>query len=652
MFFHWFPRVTKPRPGHQGRRGGRYDPRLELLEDRRLLNAGALDPTFGTGGIVTGSFPDFSSTALCPVLLPGGDILVLTGPRVQRLLPNGAPDTSFGTGGAVSLDFSPSALALQADGNFVVVGRTVPSPFTPGHFQVERFTAGGALDATFGTGGRVITAFGTNDSATAVALQRDGKILVVGADNLPTNPDFWDPNQDFAIERLNPDGSLDGSFGAGGKVTLDFGTSADEAVGVVVQPDGKVVVAGNARGPTLQAQWAFALGRLNPDGSLDGSFGAGGEVTTRFAPNGEFASGLALQGDGKILVSGSATDGSSSLVRYLPDGSLDATFGTGGQVQTPSFVAAGLALQADGKAVVAGARSINGTTSNFALARFLLDGTLDPGFGTGGVVTTDLGTASASASTVIVQADGTGEKLLAAGTFFAPNSPAYSYGLVRYLGSDVPTTPNQSFVDQIYRDLLGRPAEGAALTGWGGWLDRGATRAWLVGVVEKSPEYLGRVVEGLYHTLLGRPADAPGLSAFVNLLASGASVEQARALILGSEEYFQRAGGSDAGLVDALYRDVLGRSRGTTEGQVFVDALAAGLTRAEVAAAIVTSREADQDVVAADYRRFLHREGDAAGLAAFTEAMQLGESEEQVVAALVSSPEYLGDIFVKMPGEQ
>jgi uncharacterized delta-60 repeat protein/uncharacterized repeat protein (TIGR01451 family) len=170
--------------------------------------------------------------------------------------------------------------------------------------------ASGDLDPTFGTGGKVTTDFaGSNAGANGVALQADGKIVAAG---------FADSGSgsDFALARYNPDGSLDASFGTGGKVTTDFAGGSDSAFGVALQADGKIVAAGFA---DSGSRGDFALARYNPDGSLDASFGTGGKVTTDFAGSGDEAFGVALQADGKIVAAGFAGSGSRgdfALARY------------------------------------------------------------------------------------------------------------------------------------------------------------------------------------------------------------------------------------------------------------------------------------------------------------------------------------------------
>src|SRR2546426_2863336 len=153
----------------------------------------------------------------------------------------------------------------------------------------------GDLDATFGIGGRVLTDFGGGDRARAVALQADGKIVVAGSSSAGA------VGADFALARYNPGGSLDPTFGSGGRVLTDFGVD-DEARAVALQADGKIVVAGGFGGAF------FALARYNPNGTLDTSFGSEGRVFTNFGGR-DGARALALQADGKIVAAGFTSSG-------------------------------------------------------------------------------------------------------------------------------------------------------------------------------------------------------------------------------------------------------------------------------------------------------------------------------------------------------
>src|SRR6266704_2774391 len=198
--------------------------------------------------------------------------------------------------------------------------------------------AAGDLDPTFGTGGMVMTDINrSTDIANAVAIQADGKLVVVGTSYRQN--DFSD--EDFVVTRYNTDGTLDNTFGVRGKVRTDFPGLAAVPSSVVIQPDGKIVVAGGAF-PLFTFLGDFKVVRYNPNGSLDRSFGVGGIVTTTF-PEGSYAFDVALQPDGKIIAAGTVfvdfnpgdmSDTDFALARYNPDGSLDTTFGNSGTLTT------------------------------------------------------------------------------------------------------------------------------------------------------------------------------------------------------------------------------------------------------------------------------------------------------------------------------
>ena len=252
---------------------------------------------------------------------------------------------------------------------------------------------------TFGTGGTLMTDLSrSTDLANAVAIQSDGKLVVVG--QTYKNNDY--SNEDFAVTRYNTDGTLDTTFGAGGRVRTDFPGLAAVPSSVVIQRDGKIVVAGGAF-PLFTFLGNFEVVRYNPNGSLDRSFGNGGIVTTNF-PQGSYAFDVALQPDGKIIAAGTVfvnfDPGESSntdfaLARYNPDGTPDATFGNGGQVSTDFLGleddAFSVLIQPDGKIVAVGSANDPATFYDFAAARYFSNGTLDTTFGVAGKVHTDFG---------------------------------------------------------------------------------------------------------------------------------------------------------------------------------------------------------------------------------------------------------------------
>ena len=296
----------------------------------------------------------------------------------------------------------------------------------------------GDLDPTFGTDGKVLTDFDhSTDIANAVAVQTDGKLVVVGT----TYQDNDFSNEDFAVARYNPDGTLDKTFGAGGKVQTDFPGLAAVASSVVIQPDGKIVVAGGAF-PLFTFLGDFKVVRYNLNGSLDTSFGDGGIVTTTF-PEGSYAFDVALQTDGKIIAAGTVfvafDPGESSntdfaLARYNPDGTPDATFGNGGQVSTDFLGleddAFSVLIQPDGKIVAVGSANDPATFYDFAAERYLSNGTLDTTFGVAGKVHTDFGDQNFDrARSAALQSDG---RIVAAGFAISQNGGVQNFAVARY----------------------------------------------------------------------------------------------------------------------------------------------------------------------------------------------------------------------------
>jgi uncharacterized delta-60 repeat protein len=348
----------------------------------------------------------------------------------------GDPDPTFGIGGKVTTDFAlngfsdddGNAMALQPDGKIVVAGTGffVAAGPAPGQdFVLARYNPTGSLDPTFGTGGKVTTSFGGKPSrGQDMVLQPDGRIVVAGVTFTGTDADF---NVDFAMARYNPDGTLDTAFGTGGKVVTDF-SRADFAEAVALQPDGKIVVAGNTILSGSGFQWTLA--RYNPDGSLDTSFGTGGKVTTNFT---EGLIDLALQPDGKIVAAGESSSFDFALARYNLDGFLDSSFGAGGKVSTDrggEDAIFAIALQPDGRIVAAGISIFFGppVTVAFQLARYNPDGTLDGTFGSSGTVTTNFGGTNEAAIAVVLQPDG---RIVAAG-HAGTTAASEDFALARY----------------------------------------------------------------------------------------------------------------------------------------------------------------------------------------------------------------------------
>ena len=345
-------------------------------------------PTLFTGN-------NLSDTAKSVTVQADGKILVAgysgNGPQYDfslvRYNSDGSLDTTFSHNGMVNTDVGTSydfgsSVTVQEDGKILVAGSSRNAAGND-DFALVRYNNDGSLDTTFGGDGIVTTAIGTGyDNASSVTVQADGKILVAGSSNLP---------YDFALVRYNSDGSLDATFSSDGKVTTSIG-GFDSARSVTVQADGKILAAGYCDNGI---NYDFALIRYNSDGSLDTTFGSTGIVSTVIGTNYEAAQSVTVQSDGKILVAGysknTAGNDDFALVRYNNNGSLDNTFSGDGKVTTAigtgSDIGYSVAVQADGKILLTG-YSINGSNSDFALVRYNSDGSLDTTFSNDGKLTT------------------------------------------------------------------------------------------------------------------------------------------------------------------------------------------------------------------------------------------------------------------------
>jgi uncharacterized delta-60 repeat protein len=384
---------------------------------------GSLDTSFnGTGKVLT-AFDGLEDSVASAALTPDGKVLLggytLTLGSVGRELAlaryttDGLLDQTFGPPGytATTLqgyDDTANAVTIQPDGRIVAVGKTRNSG-TNYDFGVVRFRADGTLDPFFGSSGRAFRSLGSaQEEPEAVAIQFDGKIVVAGYTGAGSA-------SNFAVVRFNPNALInnpvDTTFGTNGTVVLPVGAAQDIAYDIAIQPDGKLLLGGSA---VINSGADFALVRLTPNGTPDSSFGVNGVVTTALSSGDDVVRSIKIQPDGKIVAAGYATsvvqNADVALVRYNADGSLDNSFGIGGKVVTSigssDDKGFATALQGDGRIVVAGS-SMGMTDNDFAVLRYNGDGSLDASFSGDGIVTTPiLPTSNDSGNAVSIQSDG------------------------------------------------------------------------------------------------------------------------------------------------------------------------------------------------------------------------------------------------------
>ncbi len=445
LYSRWLQGLASLKRAGRGRHQGRKRTnlarlmRMEALENRFALTAaGDLDTTFGIGGLVTADSMTTSPLSSQSVQVQAdGKILVAGykdgGPstlndfEVVRYNTNGSLDTSFGVAGRVTIDFGSgpfphhdyaTELVVQADGKIIIAGQTteVQSVLVPVYdfdvivgyetqvlnytdFAVARLNPNGSLDNSFGLNGKLSIDFDSDtDLCQAIAVQQDGKILMAGYVIQPGT------GYDIALARLNVDGTLDSSFDGDGMEVLDFGS--DETTGAVsALANGSILVTGLASSPATAGTLVM---RLNSDGTLDntldgdGSFIIAGELLGYSA---------AVQTNGKLVLGGYVeADGSDFLVaRYNENGTVDPTFdGDGKQIVDFGYdeTVSDIAIQPDGKIVAVGWLAYEGAFIDFAVMRLTVSGSLDTSFSDDGKQTIDFGANSESASSVALQADG------------------------------------------------------------------------------------------------------------------------------------------------------------------------------------------------------------------------------------------------------
>jgi uncharacterized delta-60 repeat protein len=400
---------------------------------------GDLDTSFGSGGKLTTPIGTGMNEARSVSLDPQGRIVVAGYALIAasydfalaRYNPNGVLDTSFNGTGEVTTPIGAAdqvnAVAIDSQGRIVAAG--VSNNGSNDDFAVTRYTPNGAPDTNFNTSGKVTTPIGSGaDAANAVAIDSQDRVVAAGSS-------FNGANDDFAVARYNENGTPDSSFNGTGNVTTPIGSSADRGAAVAIDSQGRIVVAGSSNNG---ANNDFALVRYNAGGTLDTSFGGTGKVTTPIGSAADAANAVAIDSQGRIVVAGLsviAGNAQFAVARYNADGTLDTSFGSGGTVTTAigtSAFASSVVIDQQGRIVAAGG-GLTGSKQNFAIARYTTSGTLDPSLGVTGHVTTPFGSGADFAKGLAIDSQG---RLVAVGSTF--NGADFDFALARYIGDQTP----------------------------------------------------------------------------------------------------------------------------------------------------------------------------------------------------------------------
>lgn len=366
---------------------------LTLLPLLACAQAGTLDPSFGNNGMVTTAFGDQSALAYGMTIQPDGKIIAVGAEKdttsqdwtiaVARYDTDGALDASFGTGGKTLFSTDATmewahAVTVRPDGKILVAGESNFRPF------IAQLTSDGALDASFSGDGKVVITSSPDCNVNGMVLQQDGKILLAGGFTVGV---YFEA----CVWRVDDQGSLDPSFGGTGRVLTDLPGIAERYYAITAQNDGRIIAAGSISSSLYDN--GFAVARYNTDGTLDLTFSGDGIFTHDAGGQSEAFYDVAVQPDGRVVAAGfSGAYASFTVLRFNADGSTDTSFDGDGAAHCSlgsSGTARAMALQPDGRILLAGIRNA-GNTGQFAVARFTTNGAVDASFNSTGYVYTNI----------------------------------------------------------------------------------------------------------------------------------------------------------------------------------------------------------------------------------------------------------------------
>lgn len=353
---------------------------------------------------------------------------------VARFNIDGSLDVNFGNLGISKTTIGNSndnclATKIQTDGKILLGGSSINGNIV--QIALIRYNSNGNLDNSFGNNGIVLTQIdNTKSYCSSIDLQSDGKIVVGGYSSSGGGN-----IADFVVIRYLINGIIDSSFGVNGVVITDI-KNIDEGISLAIQFDGKILLSGFSSNDN--SDYDCTLVRYNTNGTLDLSFGIGGKKISDINNNTDFANALAIQSDGKILIAGgtinNGVDYDFLILRHNVDGNLDSTFGNNGIVVLPignsDEMISSILIQSDGKIVAAGYTKTDSNTYHFALSRFTISGNLDSTFGNNGIIKTSFGSIYEAIYSIAFQNDG---KIIAAG--YSGSGADFDFAISRYINS-------------------------------------------------------------------------------------------------------------------------------------------------------------------------------------------------------------------------
>jgi hypothetical protein len=463
---------------------------------------------------------------------------------------------------------------------------------------------------------------------------------------------YRDGGTDFLSREQSPDGNIWFIHGQNiGRMTLS-GQADEFAVPGGYAGIGQPVVGSDGNLWTILTYTGAptVLARITPDGTYTIYSPPGGPGSLTLYP-GTDGSILASDLHGVIYRLDPSSNSGQFVVYHLPGGSGPFVGAPGGVIWFIQVDAADTHHlgRLDPSATPDGSGTLVTTTQGSSFSVTLTDVFLaDPANSSASI---DWGDGNMTNGTLVAGGLGGGFAVVGSNTYTSAGTysiavtihSAQGAPITFYAAAQVAVSPNAHFLNRVYQELLNRSADPTGMAGWLAAMNQGMTRSEVVAQIEASTEYRRDVVASYYHTYLGRSSSDAELNPWVAFLASGASEELVKIGFLCSPEYAMRAGNTAVGILQAVYRDVLGRAVDPAGTAAWLTLVGHTITRPLAVDLILRSAEASQDLVQDYYTRYLGRQADVGGLTSWSTMLQNGGREETVQAGILGSTEFFSE---------